>query len=243
MRLVPLFSNSQQSRLKQLQLLLGALCLLVLSGCVTAPANLQAPSVDSPGIQQVRADAEANLNKSVRWGGTVVGVQNLQGETRVEIIAKPLYRNGQPNTRDASQGRFIAVFDKFLEPSDYKTNSAITVVGVVTGTELGKVGEAEYDFPRVQATASQLWQPQSGNSRFARRSEYGYGPAYGHYGFRHHGYGRGYGRYGRYGYGSRHHRYSPFYDWWVPGLVWSIYGNHHTRFRGSRVGINFSIGN
>ena len=244
MRLNPLFYTSKlplQKQLQQrLQLVLASCVLLLLGGCVTTPANLQAPAGDSPAIQQVRADAEANLNKSVRWGGTVVGVQNLQSETRVEIIAKPLFRNGQPNSREISQGRFIAVFDKFLDPEDYKKDSEITVVGVVSGTEPGKVGEAEYDFPRVQASASQLW--QSRNSRFARRSEYGYGPTYGHYGFLHHGYGY-YGHHGRYGYGSHHHRDSPFYDWWVPGLIWSVYGNHHVRYRGSRIGINFSVGN
>lgn len=251
MRLNPLLSNSlplrieRIKRIKQpLQFVVAGVCLLLLAGCVTTPANLQSPSSDSPGVQQVRANAEANLNKSVRWGGTIVGVQNLQGETRIEVIGKPLFRNGQPDSREVSQGRFIAVFDKFLDPADYKKDSAITIVGVVTGTELGKVGEAEYDFPRVQATASQLWQRQ--NSRFARRSEYGYGPAYGPVGFHHHGYARGYGRYS---YGSRYHHNSAFYDWWIPGLVWSIYGNHRLygnhrgRHRGSRVGININLRN
>ena len=212
-----------------------------------AKPQLQVPSADSPGIQQVRADTEANLNKSVRWGGTVVGVKNLDGETRVEVIAKPLFRDGQPDNRQASEGRFIAVFDQFLDPSDYKKDSAITVVGVVTGSEVGQIGEAQYDFPQVQTTAHQLW--QRGNERFARRSQYGYGYGYRgpRYGFHNRGFRRGYGRYGygnRYAlYGGRHHRYSPFYDWWVPGLVWSVYGNHHGYYRGSRVRLNLSVGN
>lgn len=224
------------------RLVFAAFTLLLLGGCATAPSQLQAPSVDAPGIKQVRADAESNLNKSVRWGGTVAGVQNLDGQTRVEIIAKPLLRNGEPDSRQASEGRFIAVFDGFLEPSDYKKNSTLTVVGVVTGTELGKVGEAEYDFPQVQATAHQLW--TANNRRFARRSEYGYANSYyayrpyGHRGFRRgfgHGFGRGFGRYGH-GFGGRlalnggrYHRNSGFYGLWVPSLHFN-YGHR----RGSR---------
>lgn len=212
-----------------LRFALAATVLLLLGGCVSTPSQLQAP-VSAPDIKQVRADAEANLNKSVRWGGIVAGVQNLDGQTRIELIAKPLLRNGEPDSRQVSQGRFVAVFDEFLDPSDYKKNSTLTVVGVVTGTELGKVGEAEYDFPRLQATAHQLW--SSENTRFARRAEYGY--ANSHYGV----WPYGYSHHGRYGFshGRHHHRHSPFYDWWIPGLFFNY--SHH---RGSR--LHISIGN
>ncbi len=224
-------------------LLISALALLLLGGCATAPSQLQVPS-GAPGVQQVRANVEANLNKSVRWGGTVAGVQNLDGQTRIEVIAKPLLRNGQPDNRQASQGRFVAVFDGFLEPSDFQANKSVTIVGVVTGSELGKVGEAEYDFPRLKATGHQLWSAE--NTRFARRSEVGYG----YYGSPYiafsshrrgfgHGFGRGFGRYGRgygYGLGGRYSRHSAFYDWWVPSLFFS-YGHR----RGSSLHVH--IGN
>ena len=251
MALNTVFSQSMTQLRLRLRLASSAIVLLLLGGCATAPSHLQAPSADAPGIKQVRADAEANLNKSVRWGGTVAGIQNLNGQTRVEVIAKPLLRNGAPDSNQVSQGRFIAVFDEFLDPSDYKKDSPLTVVGVVTGTELGKVGEAEYDFPQVQATAHQLW--TGNNSRFARRSDYGYANSYygyrpyglrghfgfgfGHRGFGHFGYGhRGFGRHGfrhgfGIGFGGRYYRNSGFYGLRASSLHFNYGHRRGSRFR------------
>lgn len=193
---------------------------LALGGCVVAPTELQRPSADSPGIASVRANTSANLNKSVRWGGTVVGIENLENQTRLEVIARPLFRHGRPDAQRASQGRFIATFDGFLDPADYTKNREITIVGVVTGSEAGKVGQADYEFPNVQATGHKLWPGY--NARFAERARYA--EAGGHYGYRNH-----------------HHPGDVFSDWWIPALFWSFHGDYHRGYRhhhGSRLHLN-----
>lgn len=199
------------------QKLLIPFAALLLGGCATtATQQLPAPAAGSPNVQQVRADSDANLFKTVRWGGTIVDVKNKNGETRVEIIAQPLRRSGQPDFRQASDGRFIAVFDQFLEPTDYKVNSQITVFGLVNGKETGKIGEAEYEYPVVEISDHQLWQGR--NARYAGRSHNKYGGYQGH---------RGYG-------------HNSYYGGFTPRLSISL-GGRHGRF-GSRIGFGGHFG-
>lgn len=205
-----------------------ALFLLNLAGCVSTPNQLR-HSDDRSGynatpLNAVQSDAAANLDKEVRWGGTVVSVENLKGESRIEIIARPLYRYGRPDVDRVSEGRFIASFDEFLDPADYAQGREITVVGTIGGVEYGKVGQADYKYPLVQASAHQLWDAVS-SSRFAQRRA-----------FHNAGYSRGYSRYRDpfwYGFGARYHSDYVFADWWLPALFWSFHGHygHHHRSR------------
>jgi len=192
-----------------------AFAALFLSGCATTAHQLPAPAGGTVGVQQVRVDAQANVNKSVRWGGMIVDVENTNGESRVEIVAQPLLRDGQPDFRQASEGRFIAVFDQFLEPNDYKTSSQITVLGVITGTETGEIGQADYEYPVVGVTDHQLWRTDNrryaGNRYGGHNSYYGRSGFYGHNGFYGNAYYGGFfprfsillgSRHGRFGFGS-----------------------------------------
>jgi len=208
-----------QRRLKYLAVPL----LLGLGGCVVTPPELRSTGANTTPLKAIeasRSEVASDLDKQVRWGGTVARVENLDGETRVEIIAKPLYRYGRPDSQRVSQGRFIASFNQFLDPADYRKDREITVVGTITSIEDGKVGQADYQFPVVQASAHELWNDTS-NSRFAqRRALY------------HNGYGRWYDPH-PYGFNARYHNDYLFADWWLPAFFWSLHGyhGHHHRSR------------
>jgi outer membrane lipoprotein len=86
----------------------------------------------------------------------------LQNSTRIEVLAYPLDSDGRPKTGDTAQGRFILERSGYLEPSNYAEGRQVTVVGTVSGTRTGRVGEADYVFPVVSARQLHLWSQERG---------------------------------------------------------------------------------
>ncbi len=156
---------------------------LLTGGCATTQAPSDGSSANDglqpPTVESVRIQPELHQNRTVRWGGTVVAVENRDDSTWVEVIERPLSRGGQPLTTRQSRGRFMAVVPGFLDPVDYSAGKAITITGAVDGSDTRKIGEASYDYPRVVVSEHQLWTAEQ--TRFARRGRGGYGYK-GHYG-------------------------------------------------------------
>ena len=103
---------------------------------------------------------------ALTWGGVVIEVRNLSDRTMLEILAYPLADDGQPDTDEPSQGRFLADRRGFLEPRDYAPGRVVTVTGPLLGYQDGTVAGAYYRFPAVAAEELRLWderiQPSSG---------------------------------------------------------------------------------
>lgn len=130
---------------------------IFLSACATVPEEIAKPPKDNPTVKQVRADPNRYVGQDVRWGGNIVEVHNDEEETYIEIIARDLHRDGRPGSSDLSPGRFIAIFDQFLDPEIYYEGRAITVVGTLEGERIGKIGERDYKYPVVRVTHHLLW--------------------------------------------------------------------------------------
>lgn len=151
--------------------------------CLTLPGSLLLAACSSAGllpsaddmsvsritVQQAQADkglliregmsfAEKIENKVVRWGGTIAQVHNLaDSKTAVELVARPLNRFGRPIHNDRSAGRFLAVFDVFLDPEIVKSGRDMTVVGPLQHRYQGLVGQSEYTFPVVAVINNRYW--------------------------------------------------------------------------------------
>jgi outer membrane lipoprotein len=138
--------------------------LLLLTACASGPTfnTLGVDRLLTP--QGVTANPQPATGKSVQWGGTIVSTANLQNSTQIEVLAYPIDSNGRPKTDDTAQGRFILERTGFLEPASYAAGRQVTVVGTVSGTRTGRVGEADYVYPVVTAKQLHLWpQGQSGS--------------------------------------------------------------------------------
>lgn len=134
------------------------LLLFTLYACTSpVPEAVRKAPEGSPSLPTVNSAPERYLNANIRWGGTIAHVQNLPGETRIEIVARELNRDGKPKEYDRSEGRFIAVFNAFLDPAIYATDRNLTVVGQVTGTEEKRLGDMEYRYPVVKVLSHYLW--------------------------------------------------------------------------------------
>lgn len=129
----------------------------LLGGCASAP-KFDTSGVDSSVTPRTAlAEASDAIGRRVQWGGVIVATRNLPQQTQLEVLGYPLDRSGEPDRSAAPQGRFLILQSGYLEPVDYAAGRAVTVVGTVARIEQGKVGEAEYRYPVVEASQLHLW--------------------------------------------------------------------------------------
>lgn len=132
--------------------------LFSLYACTSAvPERVRSAPEGSPPLPLVINSPERYLNTQVRWGGTIARVQNLPNETHVEIVARELARDGEPKSLDRSEGRFIAIFKRFLDPAIYAVDRNLTVAGRISGTTVKQLGDMDYRYPVVQVDVHYLW--------------------------------------------------------------------------------------
>ena len=138
--------------------LIIVLVLMVGSGCAANPASsISQAVVDDVSLTQARGAADAYLGSTVRWGGVVTEVENKADRTWVFVVGRELGDQEKPITDGASEGRFIASFDGFVDPLVYKSGRPLTVVGSIEGSTVRAIGEYDYRFPVVAVRDSYLW--------------------------------------------------------------------------------------
>lgn len=132
---------------------------LLLAGCASIPAaiDVDLPDDNAPTLEQARQQPDAARGETVRFGGQIAAVDNRSETTLIEVVGRQLGRDGRPAADGASRGRFLAVFEGFLDPAVYEQGRQLTVVGELDGTEPRKVGEHSYPYPRVRVRGHHLW--------------------------------------------------------------------------------------
>ena len=141
-------------------LTLITLAMLGLVGCASSvPARISNAPPNNPSVTAVRANLKQHIGSEVRWGGVIAGVQNLESETLIEVVAQTLEYDGRPKAYSNSAGRFKARVDTFLDPVIYEKGRQFTVVGIVGGEQAQHIGQYPYYYPVVDVTDYHLWQP------------------------------------------------------------------------------------
>lgn len=93
---------------------------------------------------------EADIGGSYLWGGKILSINNDEGITQLTVVSFPLSDSELPSVKELSTGRFIAHYQGFLEPTDYKIGKQVIILGDLTGFKDGKVSEASYSFPMLR---------------------------------------------------------------------------------------------
>ena len=172
-------------------------CLLIAYLILAACANLPPAIEDPPAFDLQYTEAVSNIRKyknaPIRWGGTIVEIENEATFSALQILVYPLGSYGRPDLDEAQQGRFVMKSPEFLDPAVYTKNTAITVAGVLEGDTERKIGNKTLRLPMVSARHVHLWPEQNY-----------YSPYYGGYG--------GYGGFG-YGGGFGYYPYGGFYGY------------------------------
>jgi outer membrane lipoprotein len=129
------------------------------AGCAAqGPPFLREPMPENPPLAQVSGNVDAYVGRAVRWGGVVVRLDNRAQESWLEIVERPLEDSGRPRASDQSGGRFYAMMPGFLDPMIYTQGREVTVLGVVSGANSGKIGEYDYRYLVVKVNAVHLWE-------------------------------------------------------------------------------------
>ncbi len=139
-----------------------ALSLLAAGGCASqVPLLVRQPLPENPSINAVQEDISHYQGGYVRWGGTIARIENKEDHTVLEIVARQLGSEGQPQETDVSPGRFLAHIEEFLDPAIYQQGREITVYGVIEKLVKGQIGKHPYTFPLVWVKIYHLWQPEN----------------------------------------------------------------------------------
>jgi outer membrane lipoprotein len=133
----------------------------LLAGCASAvPEILRHPTGTEVSVAQVQEDPTPWLGRTLRWGGTLISVQNRARGTDLELLAKPLGHDGEPLGDSTGEGRFLVESSRFLDPAEYSKGRSLTVFGTLLRVETRPVGEYPYRYPVLAGDTLYLW-PES----------------------------------------------------------------------------------
>jgi len=94
--------------------------------------------------------------------GVIVGSKNTKEGTLIEILQKPMDRDGRPLETDATEGRFIVMSDRFLDSAVYHRGRELSVIAEVVGRKELPLDEITYSYPFLAIKEVYLWDPSSG---------------------------------------------------------------------------------
>jgi outer membrane lipoprotein len=147
-------------------------CLLA-HGCAPVISKELREQVDSKiSYAVVNQNPSGSLGQMVIWGGVIIGAKNREDGTLLEILQKPCDFEGRPEETDASEGRFLALYDGYLDAAIYTEGREVTIAGRIKGERTLPLGEIEYVYPLISAEEIYLWKEKS------KEMHYYYPPPY-----------------------------------------------------------------
>lgn len=131
----------------------------VLAGCATSPVPhmIRQKPVLALTVSEVQQEPERFIGLQVRWGGTIIAVNNRERTTEIEILSRPLDADGKPRGKETGEGRFIALLAGFADPTELPEKRLLTVTGRLTRVETRPVGQYPYVYPVVKIESRYLW--------------------------------------------------------------------------------------
>ncbi len=151
---------------------------LLTTGCVNVPESLRVDeSTQLVSFAQVKDQAGQHQGELARWGGVIAKVENHADNTMLEVVHFSLKASTRPTPEDQTQGRFRIYSKGLLDPVIYKEGRSVTVLGKIAPSEQGSIGEHEYLYPVINASAVHLWKKAKPISDHIIHQPYWYTPA------------------------------------------------------------------
>ena len=136
----------------------GIFLLMALAACAHPISDRLRDQADPAlSLTQILKAPNSYIGKKVVLGGMIVETRNREGVTEIEVVEKKLDSFGYPSFGDQSQGRFLFRKQGYLEAAIFSKGRMITGGGTLTGTQSGKIGEGEYEFPVIEVEELKLW--------------------------------------------------------------------------------------
>jgi len=150
-----------------------ALIMLFLTACASGP-KFDTRAVNHTLTVKNAYGSAKSLGQTVLWGGQILAGKNLHSQTRLEILAYPIDKDGFLNQSGEPLGRFYAYQSGYLETAEYSKGRWVSLSGRLQARQSGYVGKATYHFPVVQISQLFLW-PESSQQSPSTQFHFGIG--------------------------------------------------------------------
>jgi len=135
--------------------------LFLMSGCAhVISQELREQTDKDMTAEMLFKNPEAYKGKAVILGGVIINTCNTDEGSSVEVLQTPLDYRGRPEGTDFSYGRFIFVYEEYLDSAVFSKGKAITVGGKIVGKTSRPLGEIEYTYPLIHAQEVHLFGPK-----------------------------------------------------------------------------------
>ncbi len=139
-----------------------AACAIFLSGCAhVISKQYRESAVKGVSFGRILANSSAYLNQTFIFGGTIAETRNTKEGSEIEVVQNPIDQYGEITDKDVSDGRFIIVTSKRLDPLIFTQGRLITFAGKLTGTREQLLGGQQYVYPLFGAEEIHLFKPVS----------------------------------------------------------------------------------
>lgn len=134
--------------------------IISLPGCAHVISRDLRSRVDpSLTFKQVFQNPNAYKDKTVLWGGEIIETLNQKdGTTLIEVFQRPLGWRDEPKETFASEGRFLILAEKYLDPYLFRRGKKVTVAGEILGAKTKPLGEIDYRYPLLLGKQVYLWE-------------------------------------------------------------------------------------
>ena len=135
--------------------------LVFLSGCTHAISRGVRQEVDKEvTFSELIKEPAAYAGRVVLLGGVIVNTINKEEGTLLEVYQTRLDSEGKPTDTDRSEGRFLALYEGYLDSEIYKQGRQVTIAGTVKGAKAQMLGEIEYHYPYLLVKEIHLWKKE-----------------------------------------------------------------------------------
>jgi outer membrane lipoprotein len=108
-------------------------------------------------FEEVLENPEEYTGQMLILSGVITEIKNTKEGTILEVLQTPANFRGKPADIEESEGRYLAIVERFLDPSTYAKGRSVTVAGKILGKRIQPLGKTEYTYPFIQATEIYLW--------------------------------------------------------------------------------------
>lgn len=121
--------------------------IIYVSGCAhVVPQELRDKAEKGTSVPALFKDPDEYKGRIFILGGAIVSAVNMQDGTYIEVVEKPLDYRGRPEYTDISRGRFLVLYEGYLDTAVFSPGRDVTVAGEVIGTRVRHLGEINYSY-------------------------------------------------------------------------------------------------
>ena len=142
------------------RLILFIFILFFIYGCAhVVTKDLRDLSEKNVPVPLLFRDHDAYKGRIFILGGTIVNLTNTNQGTFIEVVEKPLDNRGRPQYTDLSRGRFLILYEGYLDTTIFSQGRQITVAGKVLGSKPRPLGDINYSYLFVKSRGLYLIKP------------------------------------------------------------------------------------